>query len=280
MDGHVRGEDGRRSYDLTTATADYPPWPGPPQRSLVICTQQRSGSTLLGEAIYFAKGLGCPLEYFHPGFILERWRAPNITEYAGTVHRLRTDPSGVFSIKLFWRDVVSLVRELTPTPPFALKWPNPRQTDESVYRWIFATIGWLTPAPTFIFLKRRDEVRQAISISVAGQTRIWRRFSPLDTPRSTPPPKYDFDDIVWSLAQIQNGNAHWSNFFRANKLPFYEIDYEDLASDYDGTLRKFFAAIGRADAPIVPPRMQKQADDLSENSMRQFMAEFRARSRG
>jgi LPS sulfotransferase NodH len=280
MDGHVRGEDGRRRYDLTTAAADYQSWPGPPRRSLVICTQQRCGSTLLGEAIYFAKGLGCPLEYFHPGFILDRWHAPNIVEYAKTLHRLRTDPSGVFSIKVFWRDLVALVRELEPTEHSRFKGPNPRQTTESDYRRIFATVAWLMPAPTFVFLKRRDEIRQAISMSVAGQTRIWRRFSTLDMLNETQPPKYDFDDIVWLLAQIQSSNAHWGNFFRANNLGFYEVYYEDLASDYEGTLRKFFAGIGRPDAPIGPPRMHRQSDDRSEESVRRFMADFRTRARG
>jgi hypothetical protein len=36
------------SYDLADAGADYPEWHGPPCRTLVICTQQRSGSTLTG----------------------------------------------------------------------------------------------------------------------------------------------------------------------------------------------------------------------------------------
>ncbi len=50
-------------YDLVRAEADYPEWQGPPRRTLLICTQPRSGSTLLGEALWFAGGLGCPLEY-------------------------------------------------------------------------------------------------------------------------------------------------------------------------------------------------------------------------
>ena len=52
-------------YDLTLAGADCPRWDGPPRRSILICSHPRSGSTLLGEAIRFAGGLGCPLEYLH-----------------------------------------------------------------------------------------------------------------------------------------------------------------------------------------------------------------------
>ena len=50
-------------YDLASAAHDYPIWEGLPRRTVLLCTHPRSGSTLLGEALYFAGGLGCPLEY-------------------------------------------------------------------------------------------------------------------------------------------------------------------------------------------------------------------------
>ena len=53
------------TYDLAGPEGDYPEWDGPPRRSIVLCTHPRSGSSLLGEALTFAGGFGCPLEYFH-----------------------------------------------------------------------------------------------------------------------------------------------------------------------------------------------------------------------
>src|ERR1700761_3198901 len=93
------------SYDLAMAAHDYPAWHGEPRRSILICSHPRSGSTLLGEALYFAQGLGCPLEYFHPGFrppMAERWHAPEIRRYAQSVKAHRTDPGGTLAVKLFW----------------------------------------------------------------------------------------------------------------------------------------------------------------------------------
>ena len=104
----------RQRYDLVTAEADYPAWSGPPRRSIAVCTQQRSGSTLLGEAIHSAGGLGCPLEYFHAGFrpaFERRWETATFRDYLDALYRFRTDPGGTFSVKLFWIDVMRLLQE-------------------------------------------------------------------------------------------------------------------------------------------------------------------------
>ena len=50
----------RKQYDLSNSDHDYPAWEGPPRRTIVICTHPRSGSTLLGEALFFAGNMGCP----------------------------------------------------------------------------------------------------------------------------------------------------------------------------------------------------------------------------
>lgn len=271
------------AYDLVLASADYCQWNGPPRQTLLICTQQRSGSTLLGEAVYFAGGLGCPLEYYHGGFrpsFERRWKTTDIPAYAAALHRYRTDPSGVFSIKLFWWDVAELVGELMPTEFASLSRANASQTDDSLYRRIFAAIAGLFPYPRFVLLTRRDEIRQAVSNSVAAQTGAWRRLPYGHRNARRVSPVYDFNQIVQRLAEIQNDNAHWMNFFRANGLQYHKIVYEDLAADYEPTLRKLFAAVGRPEAPIMPLRLRKQADDYSEELLRRFLTEFHQRAHG
>jgi hypothetical protein len=106
-----------KTYDLATARYDYPIRTGPPRRTVLVCSHPRSGSTLLGEGLYFAGGLGCPLEYFHAGFrpgIASRWECSTLPEYARAVYQRRTDPTGTLSVKLFWRDMAELAIELAP----------------------------------------------------------------------------------------------------------------------------------------------------------------------
>lgn len=271
-----------RVYDLALPAADYPAWNGPPQRTLIVCTQQRCGSTLLGEAIYFAGGLGCPLEYFHSGFrpvFARRWAATDIRTYAGAAHRFRTDETGVFGVKLFWQDVMDLVRELAPGEQSAFPSLGAARSVDATYRRVLETIAELFPKPTFVFLWREDKIRQAISYSIASEMRQWRQFSGGGQAQPSAP-TYDFDRIVQYLAGAQSDDAHWRNFFRANAVQPHEVRYEDLESGYQRTVATLFAALGCPSAKIMPPRLQKQADSHSEALRQRFIREFYLRVRG
>ncbi|HUC62899.1 MAG TPA: Stf0 family sulfotransferase [Alphaproteobacteria bacterium] len=268
-----------REYDLMERAGDYPERAGPPERSLVVCSQPRSGSTLLGEAIYFAGGLGNPLEYFHAGFrpkFERRWKPASFSDYVARLYRSRTDPSGVFGLKLFWVDVVDLLHECAPDEFAFLDWRHPGDLAPETHRRIFGILRDFIPNPTFVFLTRRDEIRQAVSHVVAGRSRAWRQFP--RQARKDLDAEYEFHRILQYLGVIQRHNGHWRDFFRANALACHRIVYEDLEADYEGTLRKFFAAVGRPDAPIPPPRLQKQADARSEALVQRFRAEFRQRA--
>jgi len=267
------------SYDLVGAGADYPEWQGPPRRTLVICTQQRSGSTLLGEALYFSGGLGCPLEYFHGGFrpgFAARWKADDLPTYVAALHRHRTDPSGTLAIKLFWRDVVQLLREYAPSEFTDLFRFTPAPMPPTIHRRILAIISGILPNPTFVLLGRRDQVRQAVSQYRAVEARRWRKFV---EGAAGGEPAHNFNLTFRILAGIQLHNAHWHDFFRANGACYHALDYEDLAQSYESTLARLFAAIGRPDASIPPPRLHKQADGHSERLARQFIVGAREMTR-
>jgi LPS sulfotransferase NodH len=271
------------TYDLLLKSADYPSWDGPPRRTLIICTQQRSGSTLLAEAIYFAGEMGSPHEYLSVGFrpFLEtRWRSPDLQGYIASLHRFRTDPSGVFAIKLYWSDIFEFVRERKPGEFEGFAGAPAWRTADDTYRRILKILSETLPNPTFVYLTRRNKIRQAISLAVAGQTNLWRQYADTNTDAAGFQAAYRFDEIVQFLAAIQNSDALWLNFFRANALPYLEIAYEDLAEDYIGTLRNLFDHLGRGDAPIPTPRLRKHTEAYAQQWLGRFTEEFRARTRG
>jgi LPS sulfotransferase NodH len=263
-------------YLLSTAAADYPRWEGSPKRSLVMCTQQRSGSTLLGEAIHFAGELGCPLEYFHTGFrpaFEARWQTSGLQDYARKLHSLRTDPSGTFSIKLFWRDAMDFADEATQGGLAALRTSSPASAPADAYRCLLDLLTPILPDPIWVFLTRRHSLRQAVSNFVAWRTDAWRNLPGQDWPRLGEV-EYDHDAIRSFLRRILVHNAHWQRFFDENHIRPVTIVYEDLERDYPGTLRAFLAAIGRADAPVTPPRLVKQANAASEALIERFCCAF------
>jgi trehalose 2-sulfotransferase len=268
----------RGVYDLVTEVANYPQWTCRPKRTILICTQQRSGSTLLGEAMYFAGGLGCPLEYFHAGFrpgFESRWAAETSNDFRKSLYRFRTDPTGTLSVKLFWVDVIDLLQEYGGSTFDHLARAQAPFVVNDAYRQMMTILSELFPNPTFVFLTRRDQVGQAVSLSIASQGRNWRWFAGAPKRYALRKLKYDFDGIMRIVAKIQRDNGHWNKFFDANGIIPFRIVYEELASDYVGILGKAFAYLGRPDAAIPPPRLNKQADERSDAFCARFLSEFR-----
>lgn len=268
------------TYDLSLSANDFAAWHGPPRRSLLICSHPRSGSTLLGEAIHFAGDLGCPLEYLHRGFrpaLADRWSAPDLDSYVAAMHRRRTDPSGVFSIKLFWQDVEEIAHERAPNrfpPPRSV---SPDDADDALYREYHAMLAEILPVPTFVLLERRDVVRQAVSALIASQTGLWRSIPGLGPSEARAPAEYDYDRILGLISFGQSSADHWARYFRAIGAEPYRIAYEDLARDYAGTVGELLAALGRPNS-APPQRMKRQSDQVGEAMVLRFLRDHAART--
>ncbi|MEJ1969029.1 MAG: Stf0 family sulfotransferase [Rhizomicrobium sp.] len=273
--------DTAATYTATSAAADYPHWRGRPRRTLVLCAHPRSGSTLLAEAIAAAGSLGRPLEYFQAGhrpLFEARWKPSGIRDYIAILHRWRTAPTGTFAVKLFWRGVVATARELDPAAPIAADIPGVPLTDGE-YRRLFAALGEALPDPVFVYMKRRDVVRQAVSIYRATQSGIWQARAHADA-AALPQPPYDFERILAYLGRIHASNAHWEACLRANGLACHPILYEDLVQDYEGALRGLFDALGQPDTPIAGRRLRKLADRYSDALVERFLEDFTRAARG
>jgi trehalose 2-sulfotransferase len=266
-------------YDLTLAGADFAPWDGPPRRSILICSHPRSGSTLLGEAIRSAGGLGCPLEYLHRGFrpaLAARWQAADLDAYVAALHRHRTEPSGVCSVKLFWQDVEDVAYERAPDR-FAPPGTRPAaEMHAREYRDLWALVADLLPDPELVYLERRDRVRQAVSAMVAVQTGLWRSIPDVGRQQAVGEAAYDYDEILRQIALADYSNEHWSAFFAANGVEPYRITYEELVDAFAPVVSGLFARLGSASAP-PPRRMRQQANQTTEAMVRRFLRDYTAR---
>lgn len=267
-----------KPYDLTLADHDYADWSGSPRRTLLICTHPRSGSTLLGEALYFAGDLGCPLEYFHRGFrpnLAARWNARTLADYIRAVHRRRTDRTGMLSVKLFWSDIEALAAELDPTKFGDLAGCEPCNLDSRTYREIAALLEPIFPSPQFIHLERRDRIRQAVSGLTAIQTGVFRIVPSMGTQVAKAEPEYDFARIDSLVASSDYCHQHWRSFFEATGVSPISLTYEELISDYAGNIRRVLDGLG-SKASIAPIRMQRQSDSGNEAFILRYLRDRRA----
>lgn len=264
-----RTQEAQRTYDLATAQADYPAWQGKPLRSILVCSHMRSGSTLLGETMHAVGGLGCPIEYFHCGFqphLMQLWQAPDFDSYVSAVYRHRTDPSGTLGVKLFWRDIEELSARFHPEEPDS----NSR---------IHTMLCDLFPNPRFIYLYRSDRLRQAISLAKATQTGVFRKIPGLPGPASQRDFVYDYDQILKLMALGEHCDTRWRALFRAVGIEVLEVRYEDMVADFPGTVNLLLRQLGMEKPVVGSPRLQPQADRLSEDFMWRFLSEHVADKR-
>ncbi|MES2442350.1 MAG: Stf0 family sulfotransferase [Pseudomonadota bacterium] len=265
----------RKHYDLTGAGHDYPARDGPPRRTLLVCTHPRSGSSLLGEALYFAGGLGCPIEYFHRGFrpgLAARWGTETLAEQVEAVHRLRTDPSGTLSVKIFWRDIEEMAAEFAPGRFADIQAMLPETTSPETYREIAALLADAFPNADYVHLWRSDRVRQAVSGLTAIQTGLWRVIPEMGEKAATGAPDYDFDRIDGFVAYSDFCHAHWRNFFAAIGAAPFTLTYEALVGDYEGSVRAVLDHLG-SDAAVPPIRMKRQSDSGNEAFVLRYLRE-------
>lgn len=245
-----------------------------PHRSYIISCTPRSGSHLLADGLASTRLAGQPTERF-PRFARgieltraqrdamvtdappeESYDAEQDAEYTKKIIELGTSPNGVFGLTLHWfqvNDAVRRIREYiksksdAPNEVFSLAFPN----------------------LSYIWLRRRDKVAQAVSWFKAIQTGQYLKVRGTDLGSQSAPAaatvEFDYGKIrsYWSaLRSFENG---WEHFFEEHRLTPLVIYYEDLAKGYESSIRQslVFLGLGDGNVSIAPPRHEKAADEQS-----------------
>jgi trehalose 2-sulfotransferase len=259
------------------------------QRAYLVCSTQRSGSTYLCQLLASTGTLGRPQEFFearaetglppHPGYFLaglprtgagirDDVQATDGPEYSDltTVNgweahlertfTLGTTPNGIFGAKIMWNQL-----------------PDLKQHADSIER--LAGLSRLElleelfdgdAGVRFIWMRRRDKVRQAISLWRALQTRTWRLDHP-DEDESSHVLHYSFEGIEHLRRRLSADDTAWGEFFDRHGIDAPELVYEeDVEPDPGGSVRRVAAAVGTEVPDEWRPRAEtvRQADDLSD----------------
>lgn len=272
-----------------------PRWHGSSRRSTVVtvpervssylvCATQRSGSTLLCELLAATGVAGRPEEFFeavrdtglppHPGDYLVGLprmgvgirddlipsegpvysSLAGIDDYRDHLERTfawGTTENGVFGAKLMWNQLPELRTLAGELPEFAgLK------TAQLLER--------LFDGPRYIWVSRRDKVRQAVSLWRALQSRSWRHGSPGNDRLE---PQYRFEAIHHLVRRLESDDRGWRDFFSEHGLQPLAISYEDdLERDPDGTIGRALSWIGvqPPEGDKARPPLRRQSDALSD----------------
>lgn len=255
----------------TGAVGGEPPAAGAtsmqPSRSYVIACTPRVGSHLLANALAATRIAGQPRERFPrltadtaPATAVDRMRlvtqAPPEesydpvadAEYVREVLAQGTSGNGVFGVVIHWFQVQDAVRRLQAY----------LDTRESAPHRVLSAAF---PNLSYIWLKRRDRVAQAVSWykSVQTGTYVGRHAGEGE------PLRFDYPKIKYLHSAITSFENAWGSFFSSNRLTPLVLYYEDLSARYADTVRAVldFLQLDAGGVDIAAPRHEKYADAQS-----------------
>ena len=204
-----------------------------PIRSILVVGVQRSGTSLLCEAIKSVGLAGIPEEYFlkivEPHWMETRGDA-DVRSYINEAIVKGTSANGVFGAKIMWNTFCDLVRIAKELPELSMR--HEREVIDALFG-----------DTTYIWIRRRDKVRQAVSWAKAAQTGI---FSSLQTlaKEEQQLPEYNYELVNNLHLLIQEGEIGWGSYFGDIGANAIEVFYEDLTNNLDGTLETIMSACG------------------------------------
>lgn len=247
--------------------------------SYIICATPRSGTTLLCDLLAQTGVTGRPNSYYRSQNVPDwanEWgvpapHAPGDPEferaYLDAVKRVGGAGTGMFGLRLMWGTVGELRQRLRVIFPDAAN-------DASLLNEAFGR-------PRYIYLRRLDQVGQAISRLRAEQGGLWHRAADgSDRERSAQsvPETYDADRIASFAREAEADNASWDAWFDAQTIKPLRLTYEELAAAPQATLAIVLKGLGQD--PVIAASIQVQTARLADATSRQWSQRFRADAGG
>src|SRR5436305_11544080 len=196
-----------------------------PHTSYLICATPRSGSSFLGEALRNTGLIGIPEEYFLPPNKRRwqnAWNTPTFSEYMAEVFRRGTSLNGVFGVKLMWGYFGQFRKQIQHLPG------NRYQTTHEGLNSVF-------PKLSYVWMRRRDKVRQAVSHAKARQTNVG--IVPDEfVPKTIREPVFSFQQLHFMVRELETHDVAWQRYFATHGIRPYTVFYEDFVGYYEETV--------------------------------------------
>jgi trehalose 2-sulfotransferase len=252
-----------------------------PNVSYLIMATPRSGSYLLCEALINTNLAGRPTEYFGPMQIraqMKMWGVPNYTACLARIIEEGTTPNGVFGGKIIWQYAENWIDYLRDLPGYE-KLPMPQ---------LLATIF---PRLSYIWITRRDKVRQAISYWKALQTSAWIGIEEGQLPaqivaqqkislESQNPRRVEKKEVLFDFKAIERlrrgleqDEVEMQQYFTACGVQPFKVVYEDFVDSYEETALQIleYLQIPLPEQLVFAERvLKKQANEQSEEWVQRY----------
>ena len=245
-----------RSYDVT--------------KSYLICAIPRTGSYLLCDMLGATGVAGRPNEYFSDSYQRhwsKRWGSGDYDSYLRRVIQVGTTENGIMGVKSHPWQFNHFARQAAGRAPVTYV-----ERPAILERWF--------PNLHYVWLRRKDRLRQAVSYAKSLQTNIWWDADSEPVPNASPKPEaleFDFGLITQSVARLVEEEDMWRRYFDSNGIEPLVIFYEDLVVDPDSSVRSVLELLNvqlPADMPPQRPSFRRQADATTASWLTRYRAEL------
>jgi hypothetical protein len=89
----------------------------------------------------------------------------------------------------------------------------------------------------YVWLRRRNSLRQSVSFSRSWQTQVWWNAEVAPAPYCEPQPeadRFDYSQIEATVNMLEEDDGVWRRFFNVNGIDPLVLDYEEIAGDHAG----------------------------------------------
>ncbi|MBO6635495.1 Stf0 family sulfotransferase [Parvibaculum sp.] len=223
----------------------------PAGRSTFLCFTNRSGSNFVANCLVSTGNFDAISECFNAPIVINQSRKLGFTsfpEYCAAVKRKMAGQGGAFAAKVSWNQLFFLRR--------------------------LGLLDSIFEDPRYVLIRRRDLVAQAVSKSIAVQTRRFKSSHP----DKGIEPKYDFRDIAGTIRSITTSNGIFMEFFAVTGAPYFEIVYEDFVADPAAHTERLCRWLSLPATAMNDEKigLRVQRNELNEAFQRRFVEDMKA----
>lgn len=225
---------------------------GTPKIRYAICLIPRSGSTYLAYTLRDTKTFGFPDEWLSAARMrteIDDLAANDVATYLRRVLAKHASPNGVSGVEIAIAQVIA-ARKLA-------------KIDDV-----------LDGSMKYFYLRRRNIVRQGLSMHVAHQSGVLHSFQMNDDARTVREAvMYDTQAIRQQIKVLHDQELMWEREFSSRHIEPDRIYYEDLIERPERILRRFANVLGLPETPLMPP--QASIEDLGHSRRDEWEARYR-----
>lgn len=131
------------------------------------------------------------------------------------------------------------------------------------------------PNAKYLFLQRKQKIRQAISYSKALQTGIWNETTDQDQDykKYVLPALYDREHIEACFDMLLADDFAWNNFLETNGFRSLHIWFNDLVTNYEAKMKEIYSYLGVKGSETITPLLRQQSNEESLEWEKRFCDE-------